>query len=544
MSLNRNLPRISTDRYSMVPRADVPRSTFITTASHKSTFSSGYLVPIHVQEVLPGDVHSGQVNIFARMATPLFPIMDAVTLETFFFFVPNRLVWANFVKMMGERTNPADSISYTIPQSVSPASGYAIASLQDYMGLPTVGQLPGGNTVSHSVLPLRAYNRIWDDWFRDENLQNSLSPSTGDGPDLYTSYTLQRRNKKHDYFTSALPWPLKGGTEISVVMNGLANVNGIAYLNSGTPTGGANPAASEMAGNISGWSGWYTGAGIATNVLFRAANPLLDANPVIQADLSTATGQTINAIRLAFQTERLLERDARGGTRYTEILRSHFGVTSEDNRLQRPEYIGGGRSDVQTQAIPQTSATGLTGGTSPLGALGAASTVNDRHNFHYAATEHGWIIGLAHVTAELTYQQGLHRQWTRLTRYDFYWPSFANLGEQAIRNDEIYVQGTAADTQVFGYQERWAEYRTQFSRISGYFRSTASGTIDPWHLAQKFTALPVLNSAFIQDTPPLSRALAAGSAADNMQILFDSVFRIKSTRPLPMYSVPGNIDRF
>lgn len=543
MTLNRPMPRIDTSRFSMIPRADVPRSTFITTHAHKTTFQTGYLVPIHIDEVLPGDVHSAQITIFARLATPLFPIMDAMTLETFFFFVPNRLVWDNWKKMMGERVNPSDSISFTLPQIQAPSGGYAVASLQDYLGLPVAGMALGAQ-VWHNALPLRAYNLIWDEWFRDQNLQNSLNPPKGDGPDTASSYTLLRRNKKHDYFTSALPWPLKGGVDVSVSLGGQAAVKGIAF--SPTTTSSTIPGTwKETGGTLTGsWPGSYLTTAASSVAIRAAAGNSLGAAPEVYADLSTATGQTINAIRLAFQTQRLLERDARGGTRYTELLRSHFGVESQDQRLQRPEYIGGGRSDIHTQAIPQTSATGLTGGTSPLGALGAAATVSDQHSFHYSATEHGYIIGLAHATGEITYQQGLHRLWTRMTRYDFYWPAFAHLGEQAIRNDEIYVTGLSTDAQVFGYQERWAEYRHKPSRISGLFRSTSTGTIDPWHLAQKFTSLPALNSAFIQDTPPISRALAAGTLADNMQILFDSVFRIRSTRPMPMYSVPGMIDRF
>lgn len=528
----------------MVPRSDVPRSTFVTTHSYKTTFDGGYLVPFFVDETLPGDVHQGNVTLFARLSTPLFPVMDNMTLETFFFYVPARLVWSNFKKMMGERTNPSDSISYVIPTFSSPAGGFLVGSIYDYLGLPTVGQVNVGSSISINALPLRAYNMIYNEWFRDQNLQNSLTVNTGDSGDVWTDYALKKRNKRPDYFTSALPWPLKGGVDVTLPLGTTAPVIGIAHTQAGTGATAGNPvnALGSAGGFVSGWPAYWDSASVGT--VFRAAASGAGTTPQIFADLSAATGATINALRLAVQTQRLLERDARSGTRYTELLRAHFGVTPEDTRLQRPEYIGGGRTSIQTQAIPQTSATGLTGGTSSLGSLGAAATAADQHSFSYNATEHGYIIGLIHATADLTYQQGLHRMWTRSTRYDFYWPAFAHLGEQAIRNDEIYATGTATDTGVFGYQERWAEYRHRPSRITGLFRSTSTGTIDPWHLSQRFTALPTLNTTFIEDAPPLSRVLAAGTQANGMQILLDSVFRIKSTRPMPMFSVPGMMDRF
>lgn len=552
---NRRLPKIDTSRFSMVPRADIPRSTFQTTHSVKSTFNAGDLVPIHVDEVLPGDVHQGSVTIFARLATPLFPIMDQLELETFFFFVPCRLVWENWKKMMGERANPADSISYTIPQIIADPAIVVAGSLYDFFGIPGAGQVDGASSKSINALPFRAYNLIWNDWFRDQNLQNVLLVDIDDGPDTPANYELKKRNKKHDYFTSALPWPLKGGVEVSTPIGGWAAVKGIATQSTinppdGTPGGtfyetGGTPDA-PVPVNPSGWLG-YLDASVGLSTLIRTASAA-SAQPMIYADLASASGITINALRLAVQTQRLLERDARSGTRYTELLKSHFGVQPEDVRLQRPEYIGGGRIDIKTSAIAQTSATGLTGGTSPLGALGAAAIASDQHSFTYRATEHGYIIGLANVRAELTYQQGLHRMWTRVTRYDFYWPAFAHLGEQVVRNDEIYAKGDnqANELLAFGYQERWAEYRHRPSRISGLFRSTATGTIDPWHLAEEFATRPSLNATFITEVAKatVERTLAAGAQADKMQVLFDSVFRIKTTRPMPMYSVPGMMDHF
>lgn len=535
----RRMPMVDPSHFAMVPRSDVPRSTFQTESAHKTTFGSGYLIPVYCDEVLPGDSHKGDMTVFVRLSTPLFPIMDNMTLESFFFFVPARLLWSNWRRFMGEQVQPSDSISYLIPQVVSPASGFAVCGIYDYFGLPTVGQLTGGTTVSVNVLPLRAYNMIYNEWFRDENINLSEFISTGDGPDVVGNYRLVRRNKKHDYFTSCTPWPLKGGIEVPVPLAGNALVLGLSLPNAVVPVAGTPATAKESTGlQPAGWVGNTP----ANQLTLRTSSAAASSTPVIYADLATATGATLNALRLSITTQQLLERDARGGTRYTELLRSHFGVMPEDARLQRPEYIGGGKTAIVTAAIAQTSAQVAAGPV--VGTLGGAATGSGMHQFSYNATEHGYIIGVVSLNADLTYQQGLHKMWSRSTRYDFYWPAFANLGEQAVLNDEIYVTGTpATDNGIFGYQERWAEYRYRPSRITGLFRSTSAGTIDTWHLSQKFTALPTLASTFLADTPPLSRVLAAGVLADNQQVLFDSVLSVRSTRPMPMYSVPG-LNRF
>lgn len=528
---------VSAHNFAMVPKADIPRSRFSMQKTLKTTFDSGYLVPVMCEEVLPGDTFNVNVTMFGRLATPLFPVMDNLHLDSFFFFVPNRLVWNNWVKFMGEQDNPSDSISYTVPQQVSPAGGYAVGSLQDYLGLPTIGQVAAGNTVSHSALPLRAYNLIYNQWFRDENLQNSVVVDKGDGPDAApsTNYTLLRRGKRHDYFTSALPWPQKGGTAVTLPLGSTAPIK-----SDGNPVlwSGSNFTDKLMATNGSSNLQFVTSPAGSVNVKFGSTTGLY-------ADLSSATAATINQLRQSFQIQKLLERDARGGTRYTEILRAHFGVMSPDARLQRPEYLGGGSTLINVQPIAQTGGTGASGTTTPLGNLAAFATyLAPGHGFTQSFVEHGHVIGLVSVRADLTYQQGLRRFWSRSTRYDFYFPAFAMLGEQAVLNKEIYCDGSSNDSNVFGYQERWAEYRYNPSQITGLFKSTSAGTIDPWHYAQKFTGLPTLNSTFIQDSPPLARNLAVGAAANGQQLLLDAFFNINAARPLPMYSVPGLIDHF
>lgn len=517
--------------FSQVPIADIPRSSFNRSHGHKTTFDSGYIVPVYVDEALPGDTFQVNASLFARLATPVVPIMDNLHMDVFFFAVPNRLLWTNWQKFCGEQLNPGDSTDFLVPQVVAPAGGFTTGSIYDYLGIPT-----GIAGISVSALYTRAYNLIWNEWFRDENLQNRRTFATDDGPDAYTyANGIAKRGKRHDYFTSCLPWPQKGpGVELSLGDTAKIVSTGVS------PTLWTSPYHDTRQLKIAngGVDVMATGVGVPEDTLltFGLAGHELES---MEADLSTATSVTINSLREAFQIQRLMERDARGGTRYVEILRSHFGVVSPDYRLQRPEYLGGGSIPINVNPVVQTSSTDAT---SPQGNLAAYGTgAGSGIGFSKSFTEHCVILGLVNVRADLSYQQGLPRMFSRRTRYDFYWPALAHLGEQAVLNKEIYAQGTADDDLVFGYQERWAEYRYFPSKITGKFRSTDATPLDAWHLAQEFTGLPALNAAFIEENPPLSRCVAVTTEP---QFLFDSHFSIKCTRPMPTYSVPGMIDHF
>lgn len=530
--------------FSQVPTAQIPRSKFNRSHGLKTTFDSGYLVPIFVDEVLPGDTFTMDCTLFSRVSTLISPIMDNLYLDTFWFFVPERLLFEHFENMCGQQDNLTDSTDYLFPTVKSPTGkGFEVGSIADYFGLPT-----GVPNLEVRAEPFRAYNLIYNEWFRDENLQDSL-PFTKADSDQYSNYKLVRRGKRHDYFTSALPWPQKGpGVELP--FGGTANVvtnnkdilfSSGASLPHGSGSTSINPTFTDVAlggRSYSFSSGNVINTNTDSNVGFSALR--FGSESGLQVDLTSATSITINQFREAFQIQRWYERAARGGTRYTEIIRSFFGVVSPDARLQRPEYLGGSSNRIDVNVIPQTSGTTDVSPQANLSAFAVAT--NGRGNgFSKSFTEHGWIIGLVNVRADLTYQQGINRMWTRSTKFDMYWPTFAFLGEQVVLNKEIYAQGTADDDGVFGYQERYAEYRYAPSQITGKFRSTYSQSLDSWHLAQKFENLPKLNPEFIVDNPPVDRVVAVPSEP---QFLLDAWFDLNCVRPMPVYGVPGLMDHF
>lgn len=528
----------SSHQFSQVPKAEIPRAQFNRSSTVKTTFDAGKLIPFFCDEVLPGDTFNLKATLVARFTTLAVPIMDNMYLDTQFFFVPNRLLWENWKKFMGEQKNPGDSTDYLVPQLLSPVSpsgpaGFENQSLFDYLGVPT--QVQG---LSINALFPRACNLIYNEWYRDQNLQDSVPVNIGDGPDDYTDYNVMRRGKRHDYFTSGLPFAQKGaavtiplGTtaEVKRIKNAVGPVRIMVASTETASPGGTQ--VTDASGNLQN-----TGA---------AGNVTIDPNNTLYADLTTASASTINALRESFAIQRLFERDARGGTRYTEIIQAHFGVVSPDARQQRPEYLGGGSTPITISPIANTSTGDSTNPQGNLAAIGTlATSPGEGHGFIKSFTEHGILIGFLSVRADLNYQQGLNKMFSRQTKYDYYWPALSHLGEQPVLNKEIYAQGIAnpsADEAVFCYQEAYADYRYKPNIITAKMRSNDPQSLDAWHLAQDFGVLPTLSDTFIVENPPVARVVAVENEPN---FKLDGFLQLICTRPMPLYSVPGLIDHF
>ena len=548
----------------MIPRAQIQRSTFDTSFTHKTTFNAGRLIPVYLEEVLPGDTINCQVNALCRLISPLqVPVMDNVYLDFHFFFVPNRLVWEHWEEFNGQNstTKGIQTTDYIVPQCSVKIFEYQDSSLTGYLGVPYKNAGTGSSTFyAVNALPFRAIWLIWNEWYRDENLQDPVPVDISDQNRVWTIgesnsvnglnwWSPPFRNKRHDYMTSSLPWPQKGpGVELPlggtapVVGNGMTL--GLMAGPGGSVRGGLLQGASytmhvdpSVYGDPAGTEG---STGSQVNPYSVGVTTDADKSGLV-ADLSSATAATINTLRQAFQLQRLYERDARGGTRYTEILRAHFGVVSPDARLQRPEYLGGFSQPMMINPVVQQSSTDSTSPQGHLSAFGVAGA--SRRGFVKSFVEHGFVIGFASIRADLSYQQGLNRLWSRKTRFDYFWPVLAHLGEQAVLNKEIYLTGEDDDNDVFGYQERYAEYRYHPSIITGKFNSNADGTMDVWHLAQKFGSRPVLNSDFIREQPPINR-ISAVNIENTHAFALDVFFKQKATRCMPLYGVPGLVDHF
>lgn len=583
--MNRN----TESHFSLLPRVDISRSRFDRSSSVKTTFNTGDIVPFFLEEVLPGDTFNVKTSKVVRMQTLLTPLMDNLYLDTYYFFVPNRLVWQHWKEFCGENTESAwiPETEYAMPQITSPAdTGWEVGTIADYFGIPT-----GVANLSVSALPFRAYALIMNEWFRDENLQDPLVVPVDDATvagvnsatfvtDVAKGGKPYKAAKYHDYFTSALPAPQKGpdvsipvslGSELPVYGTGdplyltdgnftypflsvgqslgSVSMTGTAIANSGATgskvgdiyaNGNGFYSEADSGGGYANWKGKVMGVPTKEKMDSLAVPGLVGSGLVAVYDGAVSVA-TINQLRLAFQIQKFYERQARGGSRYTEVVRSFFGVTSPDARLQRPEYLGGNRVPININQVIQQS--GTESATTPQGTVvGMSQTTDTNSDFTKSFTEHGFIIGVMVARYDHTYQQGLDRLWSRKDKFDFYWPVFANIGEQAIKNKELYAQGTAEDDEVFGYQEAWAEYRYKPNRVTGEMRSSYAQSLDVWHLADDYSKLPSLSAEWIQeDASTVNRVLAV---SDNLSAQFFADIYVKNlcTRPMPMYSIPGLID--
>lgn len=490
---------------------------------------AGKLIPVYADEVLPGDTFKMRSHIFARMATLINPVMDNLYLDIHFFYVPTRIIWDNWERFMGARDNPDDSIAFTVPQLVKGSHG--TGTIADYLGIPI------NKSIEFSAFYHRAYNLIWNDWYRDQNLQDSLTVPTGDGPDPLSTYEIQYRNKRYDYFTSCLPYAQKGD-DVLIPPTASYKLE---------PTGALrfSDIADSNPNNDRAAQGFNSPGG---NTVINLEMPTLPDQSYLGLskrasgfglDLvqDTTEGGTLRDLRRAFAIQQILETDARSGTRYTEFLKAHFKVTSPDGRLQRPEYLGGGSTPLMKHPVEQTAQTNTTSPQGHLAAFGIFDNDRSPSGFVKSFTEHGLILGLVSIRQDQTYQEGLDRQYARKTRFDYYFPALSGIGDQAVLNQEIwYSNNESIDQATFGFIGRFDEYRYGKSKITGKFRSTAEGTLHNWHLARNYSALPALNDTFKREVPPIRRVVAT---PDEPHFIFDSFFQLHCVRPMEVFATPG-----